>query len=229
MSVKQEAFSSLLRLQDTYNHRNNPDVILWKNDQIRIVRTSERLYISFAGSNDLIDWLSNFRFWTSNPFQKIRDFFMEGNEGRKGFDFGTGSIKASLGLLKSAEDLYENLIKSQLKGEDKCKEIWLDGHSRGGGLSTLCGLFMVRDGWNVVCSQTFGTQRYTTEYVELPFRLNSFIAEGDFIPTLPSDDWVLLGNIYNIGEEVDEYWGVVRDKIQTHLLPNYMKSVNSMD
>lgn len=96
-----------------------------------ISKEENRTVVYFQGSNDAIDWVSNFRFM-------------------QGFRFGL-----HWGFFESALKFKKDIIKEI----DPNKEIIITGHSRGGALSVFIAMFLYKKFNKNIKLMTFGSPR----------------------------------------------------------------------
>ena len=99
-----------------------------------VVEINQEIYISFKGSDGLLDWLTNFSFWST----KVNDIYIH-----SGFLQSFIKIKDTLDSIISEKIMKRNM-----------KHIYFTGHSSGGSLASICG-YMYGIGHVV----TFGSPR----------------------------------------------------------------------
>lgn len=127
--------------RDAYGGLDAPCIEV-KNDKAYIVEDEKHIYVVFVGSNDLRDWLSNFR-WLKDAFNFCR-------HGKSQCHLHKGA-KVHSGFHDNFPGLYDG-IRRHIAGTTK--KVVAAGHSRGGGLANLFSAIGTPD-----CLITFGSPR----------------------------------------------------------------------
>lgn len=172
------------------------------------------LYIVFRGSDDLKNWIDNFKFWKIR-FKKVVPYN------------GTNEkIKVHYGFIsdyKKVRDIILNHSKS-------FEKIIVVGHSLGGAISYLCALdIRFNQGSDLACV-TFGSPEVGNKEFVKSFNsriINSYrIVNGsDLVTKLPSRifRYFHVGKLYQIG--IKKYYFI---SIKDHHRKSYIESMKTL-
>jgi len=138
------------------------------HDTVLFSFESDRTVISFAGSNDFQDWISNLKFFKN---------------------FNKSNI--SEGFENSFFDIYSKKSKHFQRAIFAKKPIYITGHSRGGALSIVCSYYLYKffDKEDISCitfgSPMVGGKDFLDTYSRIPVRCTEVINPQDPIIGLP--------------------------------------------
>ncbi|MBP2656004.1 MAG: triacylglycerol lipase [Firmicutes bacterium] len=194
--------------------------------------TNKVQYIVTRGSSNLENWIKDAEYI-------------------KTLDDKTGIYMHS-GFLESAIEIYDN-ISSDLNTE---YITYLTGHSLGGAITVILHLYLLKDGFTIKQSVTFGQPMITNyagvcEYRSIP--LLRVVNKKDLIPLLPpltlvssetgayrhlGEETILLNSIYycNLDEtsaeepDVSDYWANLlkgETSIADHYIDDYISTIQA--
>lgn len=187
-----------------------PKFIVQGNDTCRIYKSggrSKACVIAFDGSNDLKDWISNFRAGKTDDTHK--GFF-------------------------NSFALFTEKVGKYIMDHDFSTVIFT-GHSRGGALATVAARYFIDTGLLGSCSCiTFGSPRvgnrvFRDEYNRLPIDHTNYINGWDIVTYLPP---AAFGN-RRVGKNVrlKRPWYrklLLTFRAKDHFMKSYNKSLNKL-
>jgi len=156
------------RKEEHIIHAENLIKTVVENDTVMFSFEDNRTVITFAGSNDFRDWISNLKFFKS---------------------FNKSNI--SEGFENSFFDIYSKKSKHFQRAIFAKKPICITGHSRGGALSIVCSYYLCKffDKEDISCitfgSPKVGGEDFLDKYSRMPVRCTEVINPQDSVTGLP--------------------------------------------
>jgi hypothetical protein len=203
--------------------------------QILLASLEGYTLICFRGTQELVDWKTNLSVSGQDlPFGPF------GPPIRVHSGFYKAWIEAKPGIAKYLDEVGATRDNNKASiNTGKCHEILIGGHSLGGALATISSVDLVRDGYQVLGTFTFGQPKvFSSEmnkiiksYPEMTPEIERFVFKSDPVPLLPpgyehignerySDE---IGNILKM-PRAGLFWPSVGD----HSMKNYVKTLAAL-
>ena len=169
------------------------------NDKMVVTGDSNFLVFSFAGSDDIQDWINNFR--------------MDSLKEHRGFESS----------FEKFHDIVDKYMKTYFN-----RDIYVTGHSRGGALATQCAEYIAKNYGPCSCvtfgSPRIGNRTYRDMYNKLPINHTTVRNGWDIITYLPPVIYKHVGKVITLKQHWWHrfmYW-----RVKDHLKGSYTKAIN---